>query len=91
MWRHGGWGSKIEAFGNQSPNVGEHGERLASSWCCATAVSGRRSLVGKVQCLMNNFVTPIQNCLGEDGFMMPPNNSVLPEKFDHFMRWTFDS
>jgi hypothetical protein len=46
---------------------------------------------GEYSAFMNNCATPIQNCLRENGFKMPPNNFVLPETFNHFMWWMFDS
>lgn len=46
---------------------------------------------GKYSVLTNNCATPIQNCLRENGFKMPPNNLVLPESLNHFMWWMFDS
>lgn len=46
---------------------------------------------GKYSALTNNCATPIQNCLRENGFKMPPSNLVLPESLNHFMWWMFDS
>ncbi len=46
---------------------------------------------GKYSAFIDNCATPIQNCLRENWFKMPPDNFVLPEAFNQFMWWMFDS